>query len=217
MFLMLVMLSMQVCGCTANKTEGSNKTTASEQAARDNAEVNQEEIEKEQAMAEAQAEADAIEAAHQADDQNISAVERTVFDRPVPYQTGMENWTCTESTVDENGNCRETFQCDEEMKFSWESGNSDGTEAEQGLNNRISQRGYEITSSSRNDQLSELLQRDVYSYEALADDNGYSMYHQGVYISGTDYWYVADYQVMEGVYVDYYDTITGALGGTVLQ
>lgn len=167
----------------------------------------EEAIAQEQEQAQAQVEADEIDQQHQQDNQNKEPVEQTDFGRVIPHLEDADNWIRTESTITEEGISRECYQCDEELKYQWESGQASVADIQEGLNTWLSQKNWVLSESGKNDTLSDALACEVYAYEAMEDDNGYSMYHRGVYILKDEYWYGIDFNVIEGVFGDYYNTI----------
>lgn len=202
-------LQAVACSKTTEKQESSQKTTESQ-------EVN-EEVAAEQEQALAQTDADAISEQHTKDNQNQKAVEQTNFGRVIPCLEESANWKRTESSIGEGDMAHEVYQCNEKMKFLCESAATDNTDTQTGLEEWISGKGWILFTNSKNEELSETLKAEVYNYEALQDDNGYSMYHQGVYFIMDGYWYVADFSVMEGEYTDYAGIISEYLSSLILR
>lgn len=224
LLMMTAMLAVQLGGCVRKQTEEAAGTAEQESIAgeQENAAEEQESAVTEQEMAKAQADADEIDALHQ-ENGSQTAAERADFGFAVPTAEGMEGWLCIESGTGEDGISREIYQCDEELKYMWECQAADtgsaadaGSAAETAVTEKLSGKGWVISRTSRNDQLSDRLQTEVYDYQAYEDDNGYSMYHQGIYVDGAEYRYLVDYSVMEGFFGDYYERITQLLEGVTI-
>lgn len=203
----MVVMAFQVTACSKTTESKDDKKAES-------IEISEED---EDAQAKAQADADEISAQHADDNQDQEAVERADFGRAIPYLEESENWKRTESTVAEGDVAHEVYQCDAELEFLCESAATDNADVQAGMESWISGKGCELVTSTKNDALSESLQKEVYSYEALQDNNGYSIYHQGVYFVGDGCWYAADFSVMEGEYGDYSETISGQLNNLTLR
>lgn len=207
-FTLVAAMAMQTVACSkiTEKNEASQKATTESQ-----------ETEKEAAQDQAQADADAISEMHANDNQNQEEVEETDFGRVIPYLEESANWKRTESVVAENDVVREVYQCDEQLEFLCESAANDNTDAQTAMGDWVSGKGWTLFSNSKNEELSVSLDTEVYNYEAMHDDNGYSMYHQGVYFIKDGYWYAADFSVMEGESTNYTGIISGYLNSLTLR
>ena len=218
--LLMAMMMIQTVGCIKKEAadtsagvsaENSDSAEAVPEINEDEVADNADQIAREQQQAQAQAEADEIDQKHQDDNQNKAPVDQADFGRAVPCLEETDTWVRTESAIMEDGISRECYQCDEELKYQWESGQSAAADIQEGLNAWADRKNLELSESSKEESLSVALEGEVYSYEAMEDDNGYSMYHRGLYEQRDEYWYGIDFQVIEGVFGDYYDTIGGYL------
>lgn len=206
---------MSAAGCSQKEKADSAVSVSSENSGSvDNRETapetetsGEEAIAEEQEQAQAQVEADEIDQLHQDRGQKKEPVEQIDFGRVIPRIEGSDTWIRTESTVTEDGISRECYQCDEELQYQWESGQASAADIQEGLNAWISQKNWELSESEKNDVLSDALAGEVYAYEAMEDDNGYSMYHRGIYVLKDESWYGMDFNVIEGVFGDYYHAI----------
>lgn len=213
----LAAAAMMIGGCSGQST--SDTPASASKSVQDESKEPEAKVadnSEEQETAKAKADADEIDAQHQEDAQGADAVEQAVFEGVIPRIEGADDWVRTESVTGEDGISRETYQCDEELKFFWESGAADSGEVQESLAGWAAGKNWEISQSGRDDQMSEALNAEVYGYQAYEDDNGYSMYHQGSYVINEGRWYAVDFEVMEGFFGDYYDTITEALGKLTL-
>lgn len=213
--LFMTFVALQIVGCSQKEVdEKSASVSVSSESTNTSVEETGEEtlseedvIKQEQEQADAQIAADEIGKMHQKDSQSKESVEEADFGRVIPHLEGSDTWIRTESTVTEDGISRECYQCDEELQYQWESGQASAADIQEGLNAWMSQKNWELSESEKNDALSDALAGEVYAYEAMEDDNGYSMYHRGIYVLKDEYWYGIDFNVIEGVFGDYYDAI----------
>lgn len=211
----MTFVALQIVGCSQKEVdEKSASVSVSSESTNTSVEETGEEtlseedvIKQEQEQADAQIAADEIGKMHQKDSQSKESVEEADFGRVIPHLEGSDTWIRTESTVTEDGISRECYQCDEELQYQWESGQASAADIQEGLNAWMSQKNWELSESEKNDALSDALAGEVYAYEAMEDDNGYSMYHRGIYVLKDEYWYGIDFNVIEGVFGDYYDAI----------
>ena len=215
--MILAAAAMMAGGCSG---KGSSDTPASvSESVQDKSTESGSEDKKnqeEQETAKAKMDADEIDALHQQEEESKEAVEQAAFEGVIPRLEGTEGWIRTKSEIGDDGISRERYLCDEELIFNWESGAADTEEVPEALAGWAAGKNWDISQSGRDDQMSEALNAEVYAYQAYEDDNGYSMYHQGSYVMDDGRWYVVDFEVMEGFFGDYYETITENLGKLTL-
>lgn len=175
-------------------------------------ETQPDEIEKEQELGEAQAQADAIEAQHQDREIPETSVDQAAFTQKKLMLDESANWIRISSETREDGTFGEAYAYDERLEYTWNYAAAEKADAQSGLEAAIATKNWELADSSRNDALSEKLGCEVYDYTAYEDDNGYSMFHQGVYVDVEGGYYLADFSMMEGDLGEYYNTAQALLG-----
>lgn len=193
-----------VNGEESSTEETENNVTEGEQTSQDES-GQSEEMEKEQEAGAAQMEADAIDRQHEKKEIPTESVERTAFAKNALELDESANWIRTGSENREDGSFGETYVCEEGLEYEWSYMPSEKADAQSGLEAALSQLGWSVSDTSKNDALSESLGHEVYNYIAYEDDNGYSMIHQGLYLDMEGGYYTADFSMMEGSMGEYYD------------
>lgn len=126
-----------------------------------------------------------------------------------------EEWTRT-SSGEQEGGFAEVYDCDGRLEYTWsctalssgtaeggdmtdgdtaDGGDSSGENSAEGC---LAERGWTVSAVTADAELSEKTGMEAYGYTAYEDDEGYSMLHRGVILTGEDMYYTADFRMMEG-------------------
>lgn len=174
-------------------------------------------MQQEQEAGAAQLEADAIDMQHEKKEIPEESVPRTVFGESALKLDESLNWICTYSEKQEDGSFGEVYACEEGLEYEWKYVPAEETDADSGLQAALSQEGWSVSGTERNDTLSGALGCEVYDYTAYEDDNGYSMMHQGLYLNIEGGYYTADFSMMEGSMGMYYDRVETLLSQIYIE
>ena len=171
----------------------------------------------EQEAGEAQIQADTISEQHINDTIPETGVESAAFTQNILNLDESENWIRVFSEGSEDGSHREIYACDEKLKYTWSYIPSESVEVQSNLDSFSAEQGWLLHDFFENEELSKAINRETYHYTAYEDDAGYSMYHQGVYISEEGGYYIADFSMIEGDYGIYYETVENLLSQVYIE